>query len=568
MTIRCGVSRYREMKLEIDREAILQTFLIESEEHFSMMEEALVALEARPEDDELLQTIFRLAHTIKGSASCLGLQTLTGFAHGLEDLLEKLRDRTIGVTDNLITLLLQAVDALKQMAPDAVTGLEEMHPAHRAVLQQLVQESQKTQDHEALPGDAATSQLDESLSQAAQVIQPGNGQRKTLRIDIEKLDQMLTLTGEISIARGRLRQMVEKIDARARQEIFEADQDVERLSLELQELIMKSRMVPVGPVFRRYIRVVRDLATTLGKQVSLSIEGADVEVDTRIIEHLTDPLTHLIRNAIDHGIEPPDLREAQGKEPCGTITLRAYYDSSNIIIQLSDDGSGLNRKRILERASALGIIAEAEELSDQQIYRLIYKAGFSTAQDVTDFSGRGVGMDIVRRNIEALRGSVEITSRDGEGAIITIRLPLTLAIIDGFKVGVDEKTYIIPMETVLECIELPEDHRYCADENGVVNLRGQPLPYIRLRQFFDLGGTACSRESIVVVQHNDQQAGIVVDSIYGESQAVIKPLGKMFQQSSNISGCTILGSGDVALILDVSRILHQVTERETSIGVY
>jgi two-component system, chemotaxis family, sensor kinase CheA len=551
--------------LEIDREAIFQTFLIESEEHFAIMEEALLALESHPEDEELLQTIFRMAHTIKGSAACLGFQTLTEFAHVLEDLLEKLRDHTIVVTDNLITILLQAVDVLKQMGPDAVAGIEEMQPSYRAVLKQLVQESQKTERHEKTTDDIAASQLEELLNQGVEGTSISNEQRKTLRIDIEKLDHMLTLTGEISIARGRLRQLVEKLDARTRQEILEADQDIERLYMELQELVMKSRMVPVGPVFRRYIRVVRDLATTQGKQVNLRVEGADVEVDTRIIEHLTDPLTHLIRNAIDHGIESPDLREAQGKEPCGTITLRAYHDSGNIIIQLSDDGSGLNRKRILERAWSSGMIGEKEELTDQQIYRLVYKAGFSTARDVTDISGRGVGMDIVRRNIEALRGSVEISSCEGEGATITIRLPLTLAIIDGFKVGVDNSTYIIPMETVLECIELPEEQRYRADKSGVVNLRDQPLPYIRLRHFFDLGGTACNRESIVVVQYNDQQAGIVVDSIYGESQAVIKPLGKMFRELPNISGCTVLGSGEVALILDVSRILHEVIERETSI---
>jgi two-component system chemotaxis sensor kinase CheA len=384
----------------------------------------------------------------------------------------------------------------------------------------------------------------------------------TLRIDIEKLDRMLTLTSEVSIARERLKQTVEKLAARGGQEILEADMEVDRLYLELQEMIMKIRMVPVGPIFRRYIRTVRDLAAANGKLARLDIEGVEVEADTRVIEQLTDPLTHMIRNAIDHGIEPAEVRQSKGKDPCGRITLRACHDSGSIVIQLSDDGCGLNRKRILERARSLGLIADAGEMADQEVFRLIFKPGFSTSENVTDLSGRGIGMDVVRRNIESLRGIVELESREGEGTTISIRLPLTLAIIDGFKVVVSRETYIIPMETVIECLEMPEEARNGPHGSGIINLREQPLPFIRLRDMFALGSSSPARENIVVVQHNNKKVGILVDNVLGESQAVIKPLGKMFRGLSGISGSTILGNGAVALILDVPALLRQAMQQE------
>ncbi len=544
--------------MEIDREAIAQVFLAESEEHLHEMEEALIALENSPEDQESLQTIFRVVHTIKGNASCLGFQYLTNFTHVLEDMLDQLRKRQIPVATSLITLLLQSVDALREIIPDTVSGNESIQPAHSSLLNHLT----------GYASPALEAGPSNDLPEVERVAETGParpshllGRSGTLRIDIEKLDRMLTLTSEISIARERLKQTVGKLDARGGQEILEADLEVDRLYLELQEMIMKIRMVPVGPIFRRYIRTVRDLAATHGKLARLDIEGADVEADTRVIEQLTDPLTHMIRNAIDHGIEPAELRQSSGKDPCGRITLRACHDSGSIVIQLSDDGCGLNRKRILERARLLRLIADASEMTDQEVFQLIFKPGFSTSENVTDLSGRGIGMDVVRRNIESLRGIVELDSREGEGTTISIRLPLTLAIIDGFKVGVSRETYIIPMEAVIECLEMPEEARNGPHGSGIINLREQPLPFIRLRDMFALGSSSPDRENIVVVQHNDKKVGILVDAVLGESQAVIKPLGKMFRGVSGISGSTILGNGAVALILDVPALLRQAVAR-------
>ncbi|HEU4388580.1 MAG TPA: chemotaxis protein CheA [Blastocatellia bacterium] len=543
------------IELEIDREAILQVFLAESGENLSLMEESLVALETQPDDQQLLRSILRVAHTLKGSASCLGLHTLTEFTHVLEDMLQQFASLSLRPTSNLITLLLQSVDALRQMVPETVSGVEVIQPSHAALLKEL---SNAVLDARLDTRDEpTTNEPGVDVNKKQEFVQLPDGKMGTLRVDVKKLDRMLTLTGEIAIARGRLRQAVESFETRGKQEILEADMEVDGLYLELQEMVLNIRMVPVGPIFRHYIRTVRDLAESHKKLARLNIEGADVEVDTRVIEQLTDPLTHMIRNAIGHGIEPAHVRRKIGKDSCGLITLRAYQDSSTIVIQLSDDGAGLDRKRILDRARSLGFVKEGEEITDSEILQLIFKPGFSTSDNVTDLSGRGIGMDIVRRNIESLRGTVELDSRQGKGTTVTIRLPLTLAIIEGLQVGVNRETYIIPMESVVECLDMPNEERHCAKGSGVFYQREQPLPYICLRDMFDLGLSAVERENIVVVQHHDRRAGILVDAVYGEGQAVIKPLGKMFRGLPGIAGSTILGNGTVALILDVPALLQQ-----------
>ena len=549
--------------MNIDHEAILHTFLDETEEHLCKMEEALVALETQPEDEETLQTIFRVAHTLKGNASSLGYPRVAGFAHALEDTLQRLRNRTLPVTGGLITLLLQAVDALRQMVPDAVAGNEEMQPAHEELLKVLgaAGTMAATEEKRAAAALAARQRRQRPWGRRKEDIQTWRERGRTLRVDLEKLDRILNLTGEIAIARGRIRQMLEERVGQASGDVLEAHVESDRLYLELQELVMKARMVPVGPTFRQYVRTVRDMATATGKLVRLHIEGEDVEVDTRVIEQLRDPLTHMIRNAVDHGIEAPQVRQARGKDPSGRVTLRAFHEAGSIVIQVVDDGAGLDRERIVERAKSQGLAAEPEKLKDEELYQLVFEPGFSTAETVTDISGRGVGMDIVRRNVDSLRGSVAIDSRQGESLTITIRLPLTLAIIEGFGVGVGDETYVIPLEAVLECVELPTE-TMSQNGRGVINLRGQPLPYVRLRDLFALDGTCPPRENIVVVQHRGGQAGIAVDTLYGASQAVIKPLSELFRELPGIAGSTILGTGRVALILDVPGLLRETIGRQ------
>lgn len=555
--------------MDIDLQPILQMFLAESEEGLSAMEEALVALESRPEDDEALGTIFRATHTLKGNASSFGFQALTEFAHVLEDVLDRLRNRELPVTPPLVTLLLQSVDALRQMVPDAVSGTEGMQPAHKALLKRLV----KARTAKAAgPRRTGEVSAEEGVAEGSGDRRLSQGRRKedherdrTLRVDIEKLDRMMNLTGEIAVARGRLKQLLVDVGGQVGEETIEAHRELDRLSMDLQELVTKVRMVPLGPIFRQYVRTVRDVAAAHGRQARLVIEGEDVEVDTTVVEHIHDPLTHMIRNALDHGIESPEIRKLRGKDPCGRLTLRAYRNASSIVIQLADDGAGLDRQRIVARARALGMVADPEMLSDPELHRLVLEPGFSTAQEITDLSGRGIGLDVVRRNVERLRGSVGIESREGEGTTITLRLPLTLAIIAGFAVGVGGETYLIPLDAVVECLELPREDCPHADGRGVLSLRGGVLPYLRLREVFGLDSAALGREHVVVVRHDGGQVGIAVDVLYGESQTVIKPLGRLFQGLPGIAGSAILGSGRVALILDVEALLRQAVPRRGDI---
>ena len=549
--------------MEFDFEALIQTFKLEAEENLGRMEEALVALEDSPSDHEILHTIFRVAHTLKGNAAALGFTGLTEFAHRLEDCLDRLLKGTALAGSGLITSLLKSVDAMRDLLASSLAGNFEMLEGHKELLQILAEESIVIPPVAGVTNSAPRATLRSSPGRRKEDVQEWSERTQTLRVDIDKLDRMLNLTGEIAIARGRIRQMLDELKGRSGEEILEVQHDSDRLFLDLQELVMKIRMVPIGPTFRQHARTVRDLATSSGKQARLEIEGEDVEVDTTVVNLIRDPLTHMLRNAMDHGIESPEQRVAAGKDPCGLIRLRALHDTGNIVIQLSDDGGGLNRQRILEHARTRGLVTKTE-MNDSELCRLIFEPGFSTAEKVTDVSGRGVGMDVVRRNIEALRGTVTVESNPGAGTTLTIRLPLTLAIIDGFLVGVAEEKYVLPLDVVVECIELPASERCNGAAQGVVSVRGNPLPYLRLSHLFGEQSTDSLREQIVVVEHHNMRAGLVVDALYGESQIVIKPLGKLFQNLHGVSGSTILGNGRIALILDVLSIVRGVSQASES----
>jgi two-component system chemotaxis sensor kinase CheA len=489
---------------------------------------------------------------------------MSEFAHALEDLLQRLRSRTLAVNSGLVTLLLRGVDALKQIVPDAVAGVEEIRPAHLALQRQLADATTPASEEGPAGTESAADARKRPFGRREGDAREWLDRAKTLRVDIGKLDRMLNLTGEIAIAQGRLRQMLAKSTGRSGETILEVHRDADRLFRELQEIILKVRMVPVGPIFRQYIRTVRDVARAHGKLARLVIEGEEVEVDTTIVEYLKDPLTHMIRNALDHGIESPDRRKQAGKDATGRVTLRALREAGNIVIQMEDDGAGLNQRKIIEKARAKGLLADGQPLSSDDVHRLIFEPGFSTAETVTDLSGRGVGMDVVRRYVNGLRGSIAIESRSGAGTSVTIRLPLTLAIIEGFVVGAGDETYVIPLDAVIECVDLPPGERRRTEGRGMINLRGAALPYLRLRDLFSNTGAAPSREKVVVVNHHGGQAGLVVDELFGERQAVIKPLNKLFHGVPGISGATILGDGRVALILDVPGVLRQTPNQATA----
>ena len=540
-----------ENELEIDRQLLVQTFVAEAGELLDQMERDLVALEARPQDAEILHSLFRAAHTLKGSAGLVGYEAVRELAHDIEELLDGLRAHRLVADGDLVNLLLASADALRE----AVAAGEAAQPAGVAALRERIAQAVARGAAEAAPASSAAPT--EPVPPRPQTFSAA----RTLRVDVGKLDRMLDLVGELGIARGRLTDMLERRTSLTVEEILAAHRNADGLYLDLQELVMKARMVPLGPVFHQHLRLVRDLAAAQGKQAHLAVEGGDAEVDTAIVEAIRDPLTHMIRNAVDHGVERPEVRRARDKAPFGRITLRAFHESGSIVIQVADDGGGLPRAHVAERARALGLVSDASKVTDEEIGRLVFEPGLSTSATVTEISGRGVGMDVVRRNVEALRGSVSVESREGQGTTVTLRLPLTLAIIQGFKVGVADETYILPLETVVECVELPAGERGGADGTGVIDLRDRPLPYIRLRELFGVPGARPRRENVVVVQHGQTAAGVAVDTLQGESQTVIKPLGRMFQGLPGISGSSILGDGKVALILDVAGLLRETLKR-------
>ena len=376
---------------------------------------------------------------------------------------------------------------------------------------------------------------------------------QTIRVDSLKLDSLITRIGELITAVAGANLVARRSGSR---DFEECMANVTSLVEEIREGSLQLRMVKIGGTFSRFKRVVHDVSRELGKEIELQISGEDTELDKTVVERIADPLTHLVRNAIDHGIESVDVRASRGKNAVGAIKLNAYHDSGQIVIEVSDDGGGLKRDRILAKAIERGLIDESAKPSDADLFNLIFEPGFSTADAVTNLSGRGVGMDVVKRNITALRGVVTMKSVEGAGTTVTVRLPLTLAIINGFQVGVGNTTYVLPLDSIDECVEYS-----AADGHDFTSLRGEVLPFIHLSSLFDSKSPPAKRQSIVVVRHGGRRAGIVVDTLLGEFQTVIKPLAKMFTRVDCVSGSSILGTGDVALILDVPAVLERAIAR-------
>ncbi|MDO8989311.1 MAG: chemotaxis protein CheA [Sideroxyarcus sp.] len=708
----------------------LKTFIIESRELLEQMEEALLHIERAQDDPEIINAIFRAAHTIKGSAGLFGLEYIVAFTHVAESVLDRVRSAELQIGADLVALLLFSRDHIGTLVNHADTGedpseasnvrsrelitrlnaylghkaevpatakngmpaelephLERSSAEHvetdnwhislrfgRDVLRngmdplsfirylgtfgtlvnvvtvvetvppisQLDAESchlgfeisfqtsvdkamiegafdfvrddcqirimpphskisEYVQVIRDLPGKEmrlgeilvqcgtlTAAELEQTLRQQAQseaqdkrpigevlleqhIVRPEvvaaaldkqkqvkdqkTAESSLIRVDAEKLDQLINLVGELTIASAGTALIAQRAGIT---ELQEAASTLSRLVEKVRDSALTLRMVQIGGTFSRFQRVVRDVSRELGKDIELVISGGETELDKTVVEKIGDPLTHLVRNSMDHGIEPAEVRLAQGKPAKGTLRLNAYHDSGSIVIEVSDDGGGLKKDKILRKAIERGLVQPDANLSDKEIFNLIFEAGFSTADVVSNLSGRGVGMDVVRRNISALRGSIDLDSEEGKGTTISIRLPLTLAIIDGFLVGVGKSSFVVPLDLVVECIELSDEDRRAANERNYLSLRGQVLPYLRLRDMFDVKCAPVRRENVVVVQYGNARAGLVVDSLQGEFQTVIKPLSRIFSHINGIGGSTILGSGEVALILDVPRLVQQV----------
>lgn len=436
-------------------------------------------------------------------------------------------------------------DALNSQAQNELSNEDSNSAARKRLGEVLVEENKVEQ----VVVDAALDRQKQVRSMKTE--------RKYLRIDASKLDSLINLVGELVIAGAGTSLLVKNTgDSR----LIESTSLMSRLVEEIRDSSLRLRMVEIGETFNRFNRVVRDLSNELGKDIRLEIEGKETELDKTVVEKVGDPLMHLVRNAIDHGIEMPEDRTSAGKPAQGTLKLNAYHDSGNIVIEVSDDGKGLDKEKILTKALEKNIITHEQTLSDHDIYRLIFHPGFSTAAAVTNISGRGVGMDVVKQNIEALRGTVDVTSEPGKGSTISIRLPLTLAIIDGFLVSVGKVSYVVPLDMVVECLEFTDLEEQGLIQHNYLNMRGEVVPFVRLRSLFGEEQTSQDvHENIIIVRSGNLKAGLIVDELLGEFQTVIKPLGRLFKNLRSISGSTILGSGEVAMILDIAGLVEQIT---------
>ncbi|MCU1739041.1 MULTISPECIES: chemotaxis protein CheA [Pseudomonas] len=696
---------------------VLQTFIAESQELLLLMEDALLRIEQVPDDVDTINALFRVAHTIKGSAGLFGLTPIVAFTHVAESVLDRVRGNELRVDEALSALFLQVRDHLGELidllarhgdlqgltadherqgsalvarlngylepsleseqgeavatpVSDSAGGLRHWHlslrfgsdvlrngmdplsflrylksfgqitrvvcvtdglpevaamdpescylgfelgfvsEADQATIEsafEFVREDsqicvlppeRQPADFQALierlgsdpqallevfiacgsltreDWQAATQVPSATFMAAPEVVpdQPlpqGDGLSRSkparevrsvegnlIRVDAGKLDQLINLVGELIIAGAGANLVAARTGIG---EMIEAASSLSRLVEEVRDSALTLRMVQIGATFNRFQRVVRDVSKELGKDIVLEVDGAETELDKTVVERIGDPLTHLVRNAMDHGIEAVQLRRDRGKPAQGTVRLNAYHEASSIVIEVCDDGGGLNKQRILDKARERGLLAEGQVLADKDILNLIFEPGFSTAEQVSSLSGRGVGMDVVKRNITALRGSVNLESEEGVGTTVRIRLPLTLAIIDGFLIGVGKASYVVPLDMVEECIELNADD---CNNQDYLDLRGSVLPVLRLREMFAIDEPNPGRENIVVVHYAGVRVGLVVDQLLGEFQTVIKPLGKLFGTAHGLGGFTILGSGAVALILDIPNLLGQVASQQ------
>lgn len=403
----------------------------------------------------------------------------------------------------------------------------------------------------------------EQLKKVRENIKSKDESASSIRVPVEKLDILVNLVGELVTVQARLTQTAA---SSANIEFTSIAEEVERLTAELRDNTLNIRMLPIGTTFGRFKRLVHDLSRELGKEIELTTDGAETELDKTVIEKLNDPLVHLIRNSIDHGIELPDVRVASGKPKTGRIHLSAVHSGANVLLQIEDDGKGLDKEAILSRAIDKGLIASDVDVADKEIYSLIFTPGFSTAEKVTNVSGRGVGMDVVKKGIDSLRGVVDIVSEKGKGTKVTIKLPLTLAIVEGLLVNIGKDNFVLPLSIVEECVELTDDDVKRSHGRNIANIRGEIVPYIRLRNEFKITGETPPIEQIVVTGVNGNRIGFVVDRVIGEHQTVIKNLGKFYKNIEAVSGATILGDGTVALIVDVAKVINNVELNDIVFG--
>jgi two-component system chemotaxis sensor kinase CheA len=550
----------------------LREFLVESHENLDALERDLVTIEAHPRDPQTLARIFRTIHTIKGTCGFLALPRLEAVAHAGESLLGDLRDGRLPWAPEITGGLLALVDAIRGIL-GAIESVGAEGEGDDAPLIARLRRLQAGEPEPAAPAAEADREPEAERAPAAAEAgraeepdraAPGDAAHGNVRVDVGLLDKLMNLVGELVLARN---QILQHAGSRGDAGLLGTSQRLNLITTELQEGVMKTRMQPIGTVWNRFPRVVRDLAVLCGKQVRIEMEGRETELDRTIIEAIKDPLTHLVRNAIDHGIEPPEARRAAGKRPEGLLRLRAYHESGQVNIEITDDGAGIDPARLAERAVQRGVLSreQAARMDDRELLQLVFVPGFSTAERVTNLSGRGVGMDVVKTNIEKIGGSVDLHSAPGEGMTLKVKIPLTLAIIPALIVTAGGDRYAIPQVNLLELVRLEGG----AGGHEIEQIKGTPIHRLRghLLPLVDLGkalgataaegGPAGDATNIVVLQADGRQFGLVVDGISDTEEIVVKPLGKHLKGIAQFAGATIMGDGRVALILDVPGIAQR-----------
>ncbi|AJC94646.1 hybrid sensor histidine kinase/response regulator [Campylobacter volucris] len=626
-----------------DIQEILEDFLVEAFELVEQIDHDLVELEANPEDLELLNRIFRVAHTVKGSSSFLNFDVLTKLTHHMEDVLNKARHNELKITPEVMDVVLESIDMMKTLlnsirdnGNDTAIGLdiapicarltaisegeslddvkveakaeekkeevkeepkveeqpevdvnklsddeveaeiERLLKVRKAEDQARRAEKKKTQDAPAAAPKAAPAQNApaEKKVPAAGGGSSGATMDQTIRVEVKRLDHLMNLIGELVLGKNRLLKIYDDVEERYDGEKFleELNQVVSQLSIvttDIQLAVMKTRMQPIAKVFNKFPRVVRDLGRELGKQMELEISGEETELDKSIVEEIGDPIMHMIRNSCDHGIEDPATRLANGKPEKGTVNLKAYNEGNHIVVEIADDGKGLDADALKSKAIEKNLITEreADQMTDKEAFALIFKPGFSTAAKITNVSGRGVGMDVVKTNIEKLNGVIEIDSELGKGTVMKLKIPLTLAIIQSLLVGTQEEFYAIPLASVLETVRVPIDDIYTIEGKNVLRLRDEVLSLVRLSDVFGVKQVLENTEQtyVVVIGVAESKLGIIVDTLVGQEEIVIKSMGEYLQNIQGIAGATIRGDGRVTLIIDVAAMMDIAKEIKVDI---
>jgi two-component system, chemotaxis family, sensor kinase CheA len=539
-------------------------FFDESFEALDGMEAALLGLVVGAPDADRINTIFRVAHSIKGGSAMFAFNEVTSFTHSLETLLDELRSGRLSVTTGIADLLFKSVDVMR----DLLRSLQSSTPHEMRRVTDLQSEIERTIKG-LPPGPLATAATVPENSVAAPIDphHQGGPDSGSIRVSTQKIDELMNIVGELIIVQAMLNEQALVLTGPAGEPFRSGVAQLERNTRELQESVMRVRMLPLSFVFGRFQRMARDLAHRLGKQVDLKVTGENTEIDKTMLEKIGDPLTHLVRNSIDHGVELPEVRLQAGKPAVGTVHLEAYHRGGNIAVEVTDDGAGLDEDRILAKARSRGLVGPNQTLTDHEIHELIFAPGLSTADKATDVSGRGVGMDVVRRNVQELGGKVEIRSERGRGSRFTITLPLTLAIVEGLSARIGSETYIVPLASIIESLRLtPASASRLPGCEEVFPFRGDYLPVLRLHDLFGVEPRSrLLHEGLLVVAEGEgRRVGLFVDELLGQQQVVIKSLQTNYRRVPGVAGATILGDGSVALILDLPGILRAVSHRQAA----